>query len=80
MKYYEELLNDLNFNELIINKNLDKVNIKLKQYIEEKVLPEYELNDGGHNLEHIKYVLKRAFELADGYDINFNINQYFLDR
>ena len=73
MKYYEELLNDLNFNELIINKNLDKVNIKLKQYIEEKVLPEYELNDGGHNLEHIKYVLKRAFELADGYDINFNI-------
>ena len=45
MKYYEELLNDLNFNELIINKNLDKVNIKLKQYIEEKVLPEYDLND-----------------------------------
>ena len=56
-----------------INRKINKVNNELKQYIEGKILPEYELNDGGHNSEHVKYVLKRAFELADGYEINYDI-------
>ena len=73
MKEIEKFLNDLNFDEEKVNKGINKVNANLKQYIDEKILPEYELNDGGHNSEHVKYVLKRAFELADGYEINYDI-------
>lgn len=73
MKEINRFLDDLNFDEIKINRKINKVNNELKQYIEGKILPEYELNDGGHNSEHVKYVLKRAFELADGYEINYDI-------
>ncbi len=73
MKEFEEFLDDLNFDEIKINRRINKVNNELKKYIEEKILPEYELNDGGHNSEHVKYVLKRAFELADIYEINYDV-------
>ena len=36
------------------------VNGKLKKYIEDNILVEYEKNDEGHNIEHIEYVLNRA--------------------
>lgn len=73
MKEIEKFLNDLYFDEEKINRGINEVNNELKQYIDEKILPEYELNDGGHNSEHVKYVLKRAFELAYGYEINYDI-------
>ena len=73
MKEIEKFLNDLYFDEEKINRWINELNNELKQYIDEKILPEYELNDGGHNSEHVKYVLKRAFELADGYEINYDI-------
>ena len=73
MKEIEKFLNDLYFDEEKINRGINEVNNELKQYIDEKILPEYELNDGGHNSEHVKYVLKRAFELADGYEINNDV-------
>ena len=73
MKEIEKFLNDLYFDEEKINRGINEVNNELKQYIDEKILPEYELNDGGHSSEHVKYVLKRAFELADGYEINYDI-------
>ena len=73
MKEINRFLDDLNFDEIKINRKINKVNNELKQYIEGKILPEYELNDGGHNSEHVKYVIKRAFELADGYEINYDI-------
>lgn len=46
------------------------VNQKLKEYIESNILPEYELNDKGHNLVHINKVLERAFEIAEKYDVD----------
>ena len=49
------------------------INAKLKQYIESNVLPEYELNDKGHNLTHINNVLDRAFEIAEKYEIDKNM-------
>lgn len=51
----------------------DLVNSKLKEYIENNILPEYDLNDKGHNIEHIKVVLERAYELSDGYDVDYNM-------
>lgn len=49
------------------------INLDLKEYIETEILPEYELNDKGHNLRHINIVLERAFELAKNYDIDYNM-------
>ena len=49
------------------------INQKLKEYIEENIFPEYELNDKGHNLVHIKKVLDRAFEIAKKYEVDENI-------
>jgi len=73
LRKFDRFLSDLIFDEIKINKGLEKVDNKLKKYIEEKILPEYELNDGGHNSEHIKYVLKRAFELGNEDEINYDI-------
>lgn len=49
------------------------VSVKLRKYIEENILKEYELNDKGHNIEHIEFVLNRAYELAKNYDINYDM-------
>ena len=49
------------------------INSKLKEYIQNNILPEYDLNDKGHNIEHIKVVLERAFELSKEYDINYDM-------
>ena len=40
------------------------INPKLKEYIETKIFPNYEKNDLGHNLDHIKYVINRSLTFA----------------
>ena len=50
-----------------------EINDKLKRYIETKVLPEYAKNEAAHNLEHIRYVIKRSLKFAKtvpGVDFN----------
>lgn len=49
------------------------VNENLKKYIEQEILPEYNLNDKGHNIEHIDFVLNRAYELAQNYTLDYNM-------
>lgn len=49
------------------------INTELKKYIEDNILPEYEQNDEGHNIEHIEFVLDRAFEINKNYNLNFNM-------
>ena len=50
------------------------INKKLKEYIENNIFSEYEKNDKGHNLEHIKYVINRSIKFADTIpDIDYNI-------
>ena len=41
------------------------INKELKEYIENNIFSEYEKNDKGHNLEHIKYVINRSIKFAD---------------
>ena len=41
-----------------------EINEKLKRYIENNVFPEYEKNEKGHDINHIKYVIDRSFELV----------------
>ncbi len=58
-----------------------KVNNKLKEYIENTILKEYDKNDKGHALDHIEYVIKRSFAFAStipniNYDMVYTIASY----
>lgn len=44
------------------------MNTKLKNYIEKEILPQYEKNDGGHGIEHIRYVTERCLRFASQFD------------
>ena len=50
--------------------NLNKV---LKKYIENNIFPEYDKNDKGHKVDHIKYVINRCFKLSKDKDIDLNM-------
>jgi len=69
----KQLLKELEFDEMFITECKKKINPNLKEYIENKIVPEYQLNDGGHNINHINYVLKRAIEISKYYEINYDI-------
>ena len=49
-----------------------KINEKLKEYIENNIFPEYEKNEKGHNIDHIKYVIERSFELVKENNLDVN--------
>lgn len=58
-----------------------QLNKDLQKYIENNIFPSYEKNDLGHNLDHIKYVIKRSFKFADmiddiNYDMVYTIAAY----
>jgi len=68
-KFLKEIKFDNNYIKLCLN----KVDNDLKKYIEKEILPQYDLNDKGHDKNHIEFVLKRALEISKNYDINYNI-------
>ena len=37
---------------------------ELKEYIESDIFEEYNLNEKGHGIDHIKYVIRRSLEFA----------------
>ncbi len=41
---------------------MQRVNKELKNYITQYILPQYSLNDRGHDTAHINYVLERCFK------------------
>ena len=49
-----------------------EINEKLKRYIENNVFPEYEKNEKGHDINHIKYVIDRSFELVKDNKLEVN--------
>ena len=51
-----------------------EVDNSLKEYIKQKILPEYSKNDGGHNQAHIKEVIRRSFELNDAFELKLSPN------
>ena len=61
-----------------MEKYLEKIDIKVKDYIDKNVLPEYAKNEQGHGIEHIKYVIRRSFELIDQNDLNVNYNMVYV--
>ena len=55
-----------------------KVNPKVKKYIEENVFPEYEKNESGHGIDHIKSVINRSFELVEENQLNVNLDMVYV--
>lgn len=49
------------------------LNKELQVYIENSIFPQYNMNEEGHNLEHINYVINRCFELSKDMSLNFNM-------
>ena len=59
----------------------NKINPQLTEYCKAYVLPHYEINESGHGIEHIEYVLRRCFILAEQFssidcDILYTIAVY----
>ena len=50
----------------------------LKDYIVEHIFPEYDKNDGGHNIAHILEVIRRSFALNDTFKLGLNDNMIFV--
>lgn len=50
-----------------------ELNEELVEYIEKKIFPLYDRNEFAHGINHIKTVIRRSLELANGYDVDFNI-------
>ena len=67
------MLEDIKFDENYINLCKKNIDIKLIDYIQKNIMPKYELNDKGHNKNHIEFVLKRALEISKNYNIDYNI-------
>ena len=64
-----------NINELeYYTKN---VNQDLKKHIKENIFPEYNKNDGGHNLAHILEVIRRSFALNDTFKLGLDDNMMY---
>ena len=50
------------------------VNKELKNYIENNIFPEYEKNENGHGIDHIKYVIERSFQLIEENSLDVDPN------
>lgn len=61
-----------------MEKYLEKIDIKLKEYIEKNVLTEYEKNEQGHGINHIEYVIRRSFELINQNDLEVDYNMVYV--
>lgn len=55
-----------------------EINEELKKYIEGNVFPEYEKNEKGHGIDHIKYVINRSFELVKDNDLDVNLDMVYV--
>ena len=50
--------------------NIDK---KLERYVEQNIFSQYKLNDKAHQIDHIKYVIKRCFKFSKNMNVDDNM-------
>ena len=50
-----------------------KLNNDLKEYIEAEIFPQYDKNEAGHGINHIKTVIDRSLKFAKDYDVDINM-------
>lgn len=61
-----------------MEKYLEKIDIKVKEYIEKNIFPEYEKNEQAHGIAHIEYVIRRSFELINQNDLDVDYNMVYV--
>ena len=54
-----------------------QINKELQDYIENTIFPEYEKNEKGHGIDHIKYVIQRSFQLVEENNLDVNPNMVY---
>ena len=54
-----------------------KINKELQKYIEDNIFLEYNKNEEGHGINHIKYVINRSFELVEENNLDVNLNMVY---
>lgn len=52
---------------------MNKLNFEIVKYVEENIFPMYSKNERGHGIEHIKTVIRKSLELADGRDVDMDM-------
>lgn len=57
-----------------LSQYLEKVEPKLRTYIETNILPEYSKNDRAHGILHIREVIRRSFLLNDNFSLGLDPN------
>ena len=73
----EEEEKKVNSKQFIIKKSHKAINPKLREYIEEYILPSYERNEEGHGINHINYVIDRSFLFANRVE-NINLDMVYV--
>lgn len=53
------------------------INKELKNYIENNIFPEYEKNEKGHGIDHIRYVIERSFQLVEENKLDVNLDMVY---
>lgn len=54
------------------------INKELQDYIENSIFPEYEKNEKGHGIDHIKYVIERSFQLVEENNLDVNLDMVYI--
>lgn len=50
-----------------------EINLKLREYIKDKIIPEYNKNEVAHGVGHVEYVINRSLKLAKQHNLNLDI-------
>ena len=56
---------------------MERVNNRIKEYIEQNILPQYDTNIGGHGRDHIETVIKRSFEIVNEFGLKVNSDMVY---
>ena len=54
------------------------MNEDLIKYTEENIFPEYSKNEVGHGIDHIKYVIKRSFDIVSQNKLDVNLDMVYI--
>mgnify|MGYP003293464623 CR=1 FL=1 len=57
---------------------MGKEEVKLKEYINKEIFPQYEVNDKAHGIIHIKEVIRRSFALNDTFKLGLDENMMYV--
>ena len=49
------------------------VDIELKRYVEETILPQYENFDAAHRCDHVEMVIRQSLDIAEALDVDVNM-------